>query len=99
MDLTLTSQELAFRDEVRAWLHANVPENWDKHRTEDDMRERFNFLRAWQKRVYDAGWVGISWPKEYGGRGAMLMRQVNFTEEMARAGAPSPANVLCLGRS
>src|SRR5205823_2777753 len=68
MDLNLTPQE--FRDEVRAWLHANVPGDWERRRTEDDMRERFAFLRGWQRRVYEAGWAGIAWPKEYGGRGA-----------------------------
>ena len=96
MDLNLTPAELEFRDELRAWLQANVPADWEKHRTEDEMRERFEFLRAWQKKVYQAGWAGISWPKEYGGRGATLMEQVIFTEEMARAAAPPLANVLGL---
>ena len=96
MDLNLTPAELEFRDELRAWLRANVPGDWEKHRTEDEMRERFEFLRAWQKKVYQAGWAGISWPKEYGGRGATLMEQVIFTEEMARAAAPPLANVLGL---
>lgn len=96
MDLNLTPAELKFRDELRAWLQANVPSDWEKHRTEDEMRERFEFLRAWQKKVYQAGWAGISWPKEYGGRGASLMEQVIFTEEMARAAAPPLANVLGL---
>ena len=96
MDLNLTPAELKFRDELRAWLHANVPADWDKHRTEDEMLDRFEFLRAWQKKVYQAGWAGIAWPKEYGGRGASLMEQVIFTEEMARAGAPPLANVLGL---
>ena len=96
MDLNLTPAELQFRDELRAWLRANVPNDWEKHRTEDEMRERFEFLRAWQKKVYQAGWAGISWPKEYGGRGATLMEQVIFNEEMARAAAPPLANVLGL---
>jgi alkylation response protein AidB-like acyl-CoA dehydrogenase len=96
MDLNLTPAELKFRDELRAWLRANVPADWEKHRTEDEMRERFEFLRAWQKKVYQAGWAGISWPKEYGGRGATLMEQVILTEEMARAAAPPLANVLGL---
>ncbi len=96
MDLNLTPAELKFRDEVRAWLGANVPADWEKHRTEDEMLQRFEFLRAWQKKVYQAGWAGISWPKEYGGRGATLMQQVIFTEEMARAAAPPLANVLGL---
>src|SRR5271168_2865591 len=96
MDLTLTVSELKFRDEFRAWLKANVPADWEKHRTEDSMQERFEFLRAWQKRVYEAGWAGIAWPKEYGGRGATLLEQVIFTEEMARAATPPLANVLGL---
>ena len=96
MDLNLTPTELAFRDQLRAWLHANVPPDWEKHRTEDEMQARFEFLRAWQKRVYDAGWAGIAWPKEYGGRGATLMEQVIFTEEMAHAAAPPLANILGL---
>ena len=96
MDFNLTPQEAKFRDEFRAWLSANVPPDWETHRTEDNMHERFEFLRAWQKKVYDAGWAGISWPKEYGGRGATLMEQVIFTEEMARAAAPPLANTLGL---
>jgi len=96
MDLNFTPAELKFRDELRAWLRANIPPDWEKHRTEDEMRARFEFLRAWQKSVYQAGWAGIAWPKEYGGRGATLMEQVIFTEEMARAGAPPLANVLGL---
>ena len=95
MDLTLSPQELRFRDELRAWLAANVPADWET-RIGDDLAERFEFLRTWQKKVYEAGWAGISWPKEYGGRGATLMEQVIFTEEMARAGAPPLANVLGL---
>jgi alkylation response protein AidB-like acyl-CoA dehydrogenase len=96
MDLNLTPDELSFRDEVRAWLGENVPGDWETRRVEDEMRERFAFLRAWQKKVYEGGWSGVAWPKEYGGRGATLMEQVIFTEEMARAAAPPLANVLGL---
>ena len=96
MDLNLTTAELSFRDEFRAWLRDNVPADWERRRTEDEMQARFEFLRAWQKKMFDAGWVGISWPKEFGGRGATLMEQVIFTEEMARASAPPLANVLGL---
>jgi len=96
MDLNLTAAELSFRDEFRAWLRDNVPADWERRRTEDEMQARFEFLRAWQKKMFEAGWVGISWPKEFGGRGATLMEQVIFTEEMARASAPPLANVLGL---
>jgi alkylation response protein AidB-like acyl-CoA dehydrogenase len=96
MDLNLTAEELEFRDGLRAWLAANAPKDWDKQR-ENSLDHRFEFMRAWQRKLYEAGWAGISWPKEYGGRGANLMEQVLFWQEMARAGAPPMANVLGLG--
>jgi len=96
MDLNLNPEETKFRDELAAWLKANVPADWETRRLRDTMHERFQFLRVWQKRVYEAGWAGVAWPKEYGGRGASLMEQVIFTQEMAKAGAPPLANVLGL---
>jgi alkylation response protein AidB-like acyl-CoA dehydrogenase len=94
VDLNLTPQETQFRDEVREWMAANVPKDWVKRRNaEESMEARFKYQREWQRRMFDAGWVGISWPKEYGGRGASLMETVIFNEEMARAEAPPPANV------
>src|SRR4051812_25046086 len=91
MDLTLTSEEQAFRDEVRAWLEENHPG------PEPDGEEaKFEFRRAWQRRLHDAGWAGVSWPKEYGGRGATLVEQAIYNEEVVRAPAPSAANVLRL---
>jgi alkylation response protein AidB-like acyl-CoA dehydrogenase len=98
VDLNLTPQELRFRDEVRAWFAENVPRDWVKRRDEEEsMLGRFEYLRAWQRKLYDAGWAGISWPKDFGGRGAPVMEQVIFTEEMARAEAPPMANVIALG--
>jgi len=69
MDLNINPQEAAFRDDLRAWLLSNVPGDWKTHRLLVSMEDRFQFLRAWQKRV-EAGWAGVAWPKEYGGRGA-----------------------------
>jgi alkylation response protein AidB-like acyl-CoA dehydrogenase len=92
MDLTLTEEEQSFRDDVRAWLDANHP----GPAPEGDDQARFEFEREWQGRLHSAGWAGISWPKEYGGRGATLIEQAIFSEEMARAKAPRPANVLGL---
>jgi alkylation response protein AidB-like acyl-CoA dehydrogenase len=92
MDLTLTTEEAAFRDEVRTWLEENnpgpVPEGSDD--------ERWEFLRDWQRLLHEGGWAGISWPKEFGGRGATLIEQAIFSEEMAKARAPRPANALGL---
>src|SRR5919205_472919 len=91
MDLTLSPSEQAFRDELRSWLAENHP-------GEDPPGEdaAFDHRRKWQRQLYDAGYAGFSWPKEYGGRGATLVEQAIFGEEMARARAPSPANVLGL---
>jgi alkylation response protein AidB-like acyl-CoA dehydrogenase len=98
VDLNLTPQEQRFRDEVRAWFAEHVPRDWVKRRDEEEsMHARFEYLRAWQRKLYDAGWAGISWPKEFGGRGAQVMEQVIFIEEMARAEAPPMANVIALG--
>jgi alkylation response protein AidB-like acyl-CoA dehydrogenase len=96
MDLNLTPEEQQFRDEFRAWLGTNIPKNWDPSSRDEDSKERFDFLRQWQKQMFDAGWVGINWPKEYGGRGATIVQQAIFIEEMARASAPPLINVLGL---
>jgi alkylation response protein AidB-like acyl-CoA dehydrogenase len=89
VDLTLSPQEQSFRDELRAWLEENHP---GEEPPGDDAA--FAFRRDWQRKMHAAGWTGISWPKEYGGRGATLMEQAIFNEELARAQAPSTANVL-----
>jgi len=91
VDLTLTQAEEAFRDQVRSWLGENNPG------PEPEGEEaKFLFRRDWQQKMHEAGWAGISWPKEYGGRGASLIEQAIFSEEMARQKAPAPANVLGL---
>jgi alkylation response protein AidB-like acyl-CoA dehydrogenase len=91
MDLTPSSPEQAFRDELRAWLAANHPGP-----EPDGDVAGFEFRRAWQRRLHEDGWAGVSWPKEYGGRGATLVEQAIYNEEVARAQAPSTANVLGL---
>jgi len=53
-------------------------------------------MRAWQKQMFDGGWVGIHWPKSYGGRGATLLEQAVFQQEFARVQAPPLANTLGL---
>jgi alkylation response protein AidB-like acyl-CoA dehydrogenase len=96
MDLTLTVEERQFRDELRTWLEANVPKDWNEWR-EKPIEESFPYLRAWQRKLYEGGWAAVSWPKEYGGRSASLMQQSIFWEEMARVEAPPMANSLGLG--
>jgi len=96
MDLKLTAEELTFRNELRAWLEANIPTDWSEWR-EKPLDESFPYLRAWQRKLYEGGWAAVSWPTEYGGRGATLMQQSIFWEEMARVNAPPMANALGLG--
>jgi alkylation response protein AidB-like acyl-CoA dehydrogenase len=91
MDLSLSPAEREFRDAVRSWIEANHP-----GREPDSEEELFEFRRAWQRALNERGWAGLSWPTEYGGAGATLVEQAIFFEEVARAGAPSMANVLGL---
>jgi alkylation response protein AidB-like acyl-CoA dehydrogenase len=96
MDLNLSTDELQFRDELRAWLGANVPRDWSEWR-EKAIEESFPYLRAWQRKLHEGRWAAVSWPKEYGGRSSSLTQQAIFWEEMARAEAPPMANSLGLG--
>jgi alkylation response protein AidB-like acyl-CoA dehydrogenase len=89
--LTLAPEEQAFRDELRSWLEAHNP---GKEPEGDEAA--FTFRRDWQRALNEAGWAGISWPQEYGGRGATLVEQAIFNEEIVRARAPQLANVLGL---
>jgi len=98
MDFDLAPAEKAFRDEVRSWLAANRPTWADGDRTEDGGGESWLEKRvAWQRQLHEAGYLGLNWPREYGGRGATLMEQLIFSQEMVEARAPDPINVIGLG--
>ena len=93
MDLNLSESELEFQQSLRSWLSKNCPKPWaGKQRGPDHIK----FLRDWQRTLYDGGWAGIHWPKEYGGRGASPIEQAIFQEEMARANAPEQISVIGL---
>ena len=92
MDLTLSPSEEEFRDEVRTWLQENHP----GPEPEAGLDEVMTFRGEWQRKLHEAGWAGISWPKEFGGRGATMIEQAIFAAEASRQEAPSPANVLGL---
>jgi alkylation response protein AidB-like acyl-CoA dehydrogenase len=94
MDFDFTPEQDAFRKEVRAWLEANLP---------DDLRgrafaasradpEEVDRLRAWQRRMHAAGYVGLDWPREFGGRGATIVEQLILYQEMAGAESPQFVN-------
>lgn len=82
-----------FRRAARAWLAANVPTGSPPL---DGTGQR-DFVLAWQKRQAEGGWAGISWPRDYGGRGASVLEQIIWFEEYARAGAPSPLDATFVG--
>ena len=95
MDFSLPPAVEAFRDELRAWLRANLTDEVvDAARAPSGSDERFAVLRAWDARTADAGWSAIAWPVEYGGRGATVLEQLVHTEETIAAGAPTPVNVI-----
>jgi alkylation response protein AidB-like acyl-CoA dehydrogenase len=100
MDLSVTPEQEALRADVRAWLEDNMPREWTRRvlATSDVPRpEAYDFLRGWQRKLYEAGWVGLTWPKEYGGRGLTFMEELIVQEEMALAKAPPLLNVLGVG--
>jgi alkylation response protein AidB-like acyl-CoA dehydrogenase len=89
VDLGFTTEEEAFRTEVRSWLEANLPKDWRQdgkggYRDEEDTE----LQRHWQHKLYEGGWLKLGWPKEAGGRGATPVMQAIYQEEMAKAGAP-----------
>jgi alkylation response protein AidB-like acyl-CoA dehydrogenase len=97
VDLTWTAQEEAFRTEIREWLEANVPKDTPADDDEySDDRASFDFRRDWQRKLGEAGYLAMHWPKEYGGGGATLVEQVIFNEEYAKSRAPQPVNGLGL---
>ncbi len=89
MDLRYTAEQQRFRAESRAWLTANVPK---EPLPSFDTRDGFAAHRAWERRLNDGGWAMVSWPTEYGGRGANLIEWLVFEEEYYRSGAPKRVN-------
>jgi alkylation response protein AidB-like acyl-CoA dehydrogenase len=92
MDFEYAPEHEAFRKEFRGWLAASLPPELCLDDAADDRvasdRETFERRRAWQKTMHGAGWVGINWPKEYGGRAATLIERVIWDEEYTAARAP-----------
>jgi alkylation response protein AidB-like acyl-CoA dehydrogenase len=89
-----------FRREVRAWMEAHKPPDpgfkLPQSFLEVESERQFDFLRNWQRKVYEAGYLGLDWPAEYGGRGDTLKRQRVVSQELTRAGAPFLVNVIGL---
>ncbi len=97
MDFRLSAEQEEFRSRLRAWLEANSPGDWGRIRARLETREaQAAFLIDWQRKLHRAGYVGLQWPTAYGGRGATVMEQAIFYEEMARARAPELPNAIGL---
>ena len=97
MDFKFSAEDEAFRSEFRDWLKANLPKQKESdgmdfmhEGTADDWKRRL----AWHKKMHSGGWVGISWPKEYGGRGATLTQQIIYNEELSKVDSPALVNGL-----
>ncbi len=94
MDFDFSPEQEAFRKDVRHWLEANLPDELRGRAFASSRADRGEVqkLRAWQKRMHEAGYVGRDWPPEFGGRGATIVEQVILYQEMARAESPQLVN-------
>ncbi len=96
VDFRDSPAEASFRAELRAWIEANLPDS-AKDLQPSRTRASESTSREWSKRLFEAGYAGLTWPREYGGRGAPYTHQAIFLEEMARAEAPEHIGVIGLG--
>src|SRR5580704_369127 len=95
MDFSLSPEEARFRDEVRGWLRDNLDDRVREAAAGHEEGE-IERRREWQRRVHEAGFAGVSWPRELGGQGGTLMQEVIVNQEMAAARAPDMLNVIGL---
>ena len=87
MDLAFTPDEQAFREDIRAWVHANLPADI-QHKVRNALRQTRDDMQRWAKILGKKGWLGHGWPKEFGGPGWNAVQKHLFEEECALAGAP-----------
>ncbi len=94
MDFTVSPIIERTRAEFRGWLDRNLPDlkRWQQLHDRGPLPERIAFLKAWQRRLYDGGWVAVHWPSAYGGRDASLLEHLAVCEELVRADAPPLIN-------
>ena len=98
MDFTLTPDQQAFRERVRTWLTVNIPREWKSlGSTEVPRPEAFEFLRRWQGKLFEGGFIGVTWPKAYGGQGLTFVEEMILHEEMSLQKAPPILNILGVG--
>jgi alkylation response protein AidB-like acyl-CoA dehydrogenase len=84
----------AFRQELRAWLDEHMTPEVRAAAIDHGTDAAWEVLRQWNAVLVDAGYGAVAWPVELGGRGAGILEQIAYTEEMSRAGAPGPINAI-----
>jgi alkylation response protein AidB-like acyl-CoA dehydrogenase len=95
MDFNYTPEQEAYRMKVREWLEAHQPPPLtaqERENINEDLLWERN--KSWHKRLYEGGWIGLNWPREYGGRGATSVEQLIFQQELSRLNLPMGINVL-----
>jgi alkylation response protein AidB-like acyl-CoA dehydrogenase len=95
MDLSLSAEHEAFRKQIRTWLKANIPkrDSPERHLPEGDPK-RVQWYKDWQRKLCDAGYVAMGWPKEYGGQAADVMQQTILNQELVLANAPQQIGMM-----
>lgn len=93
LSLPLNAADREFRDELRSWLAENLVGDFvgqsDRGGPDDD--DNWDLRRAWEHKLGEGNWLGLSWPRKYGGREATLTQEILFAMEYAKAGAPPRA--------
>jgi alkylation response protein AidB-like acyl-CoA dehydrogenase len=99
MDFRFSEAEDAYRKQAREWIVANIPPSWNREEHVDFAEEAdsFDLMRRWHQTLYDAGYMGVTWPKEYGGQARSHVENAILQEELVRAGAPPTVNGLGIG--
>jgi len=96
MDYLDTPEEAAFRASLRGWLETNVPQGWQEI---TDHAEHDRMYRAWHRKLYAAGYMGMSWPKEFGGQDRNPVFEAILNEEVGNADAPPVPAIGHFGRA
>lgn len=94
MDIRFTPEQERYRAEVRAWIEKNLPSHsgCNPYRGPDDDNENARFQRDWERKLHDAGYSGVAWPKAYGGQGLTLVEHYVVQDELGSAAAPEGIN-------
>jgi alkylation response protein AidB-like acyl-CoA dehydrogenase len=96
MDIAMTEDQIAYRDRFRAWLDEHLPRDWDwpTYRGPKDENANAEYQKAWERKLYEAGYAGIAWPKEYGGQGLTHAEHLIVSDELGLRAAPEGLNVI-----